>query len=102
MQGEDRRRRRRLVPPKFGSLTVSGKQEIFCPIKIVTILRPHVIVSGYRNRDRGSSDKDSSSSSANSLSTATQKYFDIFILFTLTKTNASGSLQYIRKQEKAN
>ena len=39
-------------------------------------------------------------SSANSLSTATQKYFHIIlILFTLTLTNTSGSLQYYGKQE---
>ena len=38
-------------------------------------------------------------SSANSLSTATQKYFHILILFTLTLTNTSGSLQYYGKQE---
>ena len=35
-----------------GSLTVSVKREIFCSIKIVSILRPHIIVSGYRNCDR--------------------------------------------------
>ena len=38
-------------------------------------------------------------SSAKSLSTATQKYFHILILFTLTLTNTSGSLQYYTKQE---